>query len=207
MPPADLEVDGALAAGGDVYVENGGPLSGKGSVGTVVVEAGGALAPGANGSGGLTTAAVDLLTGCTLNYVLGTGNSSSDGLVVAAAVGMQTGVIIDISPGAQWGDGMYQLLDLPSTNYASPVTFDTGFTVIGGGGHYYSLVGTGNDIELDVQAVSGVWTTAGGGAFTSSAGGNWAGGVARNAVGDAALLGAIAGGGAGEEPRWTPLRP
>ena len=149
-----------------MYVENGGALSGKGSVGTVVVEAGGALSPGANGSGGLTTAAVDLLTGCTLNYVLGTGNSSSDGLVVAAAVGMQTGVIIDISPGAQWGNGMYPLLDLPSTNYASPVTFDTGFTVAGGGGHYYSLVGTGNDIELDVQAVSGVWTAAGGGAFT-----------------------------------------
>ena len=161
-----LEVDGALAAGGDVYVENGGALSGKGSVGTVVVEAGGALTPGANGSGGLTTAAVDLLTGCTLNYVLGTGNSSSDGLVVAAAVGMQTGVMIDVSPGAQWGNGMYPLLDLPSTNYASPVVFDTGFTVAGGGGHYYSLVGTGNDIELDVQAVSGVWSASGGGAFT-----------------------------------------
>ena len=38
---------------GDVYVENGGALSGKGSVGTVVVAAGGVLSPGANGSGGL----------------------------------------------------------------------------------------------------------------------------------------------------------
>ena len=184
-----LEVNGALAVGGAVLVESGGVLGGSGGVGTIYVVSGGALAPG-----GLTAAAVDLAAGAAIDYVLGTGNPGSDSLlVVAGAAEFAAGVVVDVTPAAAWGDGMYPLLDLLSVNYPSPVTLVLNWTAVGGGlgGHAYSFVASGHDIDLDVPVVNGVWSASGGGAW--SAGGNWQGGAAPNAVGDTALLGAAVG--------------
>ena len=49
--------------------------------------------------------------------------------------------------------------------------------------------------QFSYLAVNGVWTAAGGGAYSWDSSGNWQGGVVPNAVGDTALLGAVAGGG------------
>ena len=184
-----LEVNGALAVGGAVLVESGGVLGGSGGVGTIYVVSGGALAPG-----GLTAAAVDLAAGAAIDYVLGTGNPGGDSLlVVAGAAEFAAGVVVNVTPAAAWGDGMYPLLDLLSVNYPSPVTLVLNWTAVGGGlgGHAYSFVAAGHDIDLNVPVVNGVWSASGGGAW--SGGGNWLGGAAPNAVGDTALLGAAVG--------------
>ena len=175
---------------------------------TVNVYPGATVAPGNNGSGNFSAPSLQLDSGCTLDYTLGTGISGSDGLVtVNGQLGLVAGVVINITAGAQWGNGMYPLFYLPNFSVANPFTIDAvGWTIIGAnlGGHIYSLPGTGNDVglvetgnyvDLDVQAVADVWSASGGGTFSWSSGGNWQGGIAPNAVGDTALLGTAVGSG------------
>ena len=100
---------------------------------------------------------MQLYTGCTLNYALGTG-SGEDGLVtVNSQLGLVAGVVVNITPGADWGNGMYPLFNLPNISYPHSDHPRPGWTILGAnlGGHIYSLVATGNDVDLDVQAVNG----------------------------------------------------
>ena len=194
----EVVVNGSLSSSGAVVVASGATLAGSGSVGAVYVDSGGTLAPGAGGSGALTAVAVQLFAGCALTWFSGTGNSSTDGLVVVGgALELAAGVVVNVTPAANWGNGMYPLLSLPGMNYPNPVTLDAGWTVAGAGlgGHYYSLVATGDNIDLDVQAVNGVWTASGDGTYAWGSGGNWLGGVAPNGVGDTAVLGTAVGSG------------
>ena len=192
-----LTVNGALATSGVVVVQSGAAFTGVGTVGTVYVAPGATLLSGNNGSGALTAASVWPYTGCTLGYELGTG-SGQDGLVtVNDQVGMPPGVVVSITPGGNWGAGMYPLFYLPNISFPTPTTLNLGWTILGAnlGGYIYSLVATGNDVDLDVQAVNGQWAAAGGGAYTWNSAGNWQGGIAPDGVGDTALLGAAVGGG------------
>jgi autotransporter-associated beta strand protein len=194
-----LTVNGSLATSGNVIVQSGAILTGVGTVGTVYVYAGGTLATGTNGSGTLTTSSVELFADDLLDYTLGTGIPGLDGLVSCSdTVGLVGGVIVNVTAGVNWGNGMFPLFNLLSLNFPSPVTFDAGWTILGAnlGGHIYDLVATGNYLDLNVQAVAGVWSAAGGGAYSWGTAGNWQGGVAPNAVGDTAVLGTVVGSGA-----------
>ena len=86
---------------------------------------------------------------------------------------------------------------LSQISFPFSISLNDGWTVAGAGlgGHIYSLVATGNDIDLDVQAVAGVWSAAGSGTFSWGTSGNWQGGIAPNAVGDTALFGTAVGSG------------
>ena len=192
-----LTVNGSLATSGNVIVQSGAILTGVGTVGTVYVYAGGTLATGTNGSGTLTTSSVELFADDLLDYTLGTGIPGLDGLVSCSdTVGLVGGVIVNVTAGVNWGNGMFPLFNLLSFNLPAPVTFDAGSTILGAnlGGHIYDLVATGNYLDLNVQAVAGVWSAAGGGAYGWGTAGNWQGGVAPNAVGDTAVLGTVVGG-------------
>ena len=96
-----LTVNGSLATSGVVSVQSGALLTGGGTVGTVNVAAGATLAPGSNGSGNLNAASVQVSSGSTLDYTLGTGVSGSDGLVtVNGSMGLGAGVIVNVTSGA-----------------------------------------------------------------------------------------------------------
>ena len=193
-----LTVNGSLATGGTLLVQSGATLTGGGSVGSVTVAPGATLAPGNNGSGNFSAASVQVDSGCTLDYTLGTGVSGSDGLVtVTGQLGLYAGDVLNVTAGANWGNGMYPLFYLPNTNFPTPTTINAGWTIAGAnlGGHIYSLVATGNDVDLDVQAVGGVWSASGGGTFSWGTGGNWLGGIAPNGAGDTALFGTAVGSG------------
>ena len=145
-----------------------GPLDRQRDGRRVSLASGVALAPGTNGAGSLSCASLQLGAGCTLDYTLGTGISGQDGLVtVNGQLGLAAGVIVNVTPGAD-RIGMYPLFDLPSYNFFYPVTIAAGWTIQGTdlGGHAYSRVATGNDLDLDVQAVAGTWSASGGGTFS-----------------------------------------
>ena len=194
-----MTVNGSLNSSSAVVVQSGALLTGNGTVGAVSLASGAALAPGTNGAGSLSCASYcNSAQGCTLDYTLGTGISGQDGLVtVNGQLGLAAGVIVNVTPGANWVNGMYPLFDLPSYNFPYPATIAAGWTIQGAdlGGNLYSLVATGNDLDLDVQPVAGVWSASGGGTFSWGAAGNWQGGIAPNAVGDTALFGTAVGSG------------
>ena len=75
-----LMVHGSLNSGGNVYVNNTATLSGSGSVGNIIVNAGGIVAPGVLGSGTLAASNGIFNTGAILAYTLGTSNGT-DGLL------------------------------------------------------------------------------------------------------------------------------
>ena len=107
------------------------------------------------------------------------------------------GVVVNVSPGANWGNGIYPLFSLPQT-YTTTV-LSASWTVLGRniGQHAYSLVVTGNNLDLDVGgfgSVNGVWA-AGSGKFTWGDAGNWNGGNVPGSVGDTTLLGTTVGSG------------
>ena len=126
---------GTLAVGGSliegmVNVQNGGVLSGSGAVGIVSLYSGGTLAPGNNGSGAMPTGSVNLNPGAALNYALGT---AADGLVtVYGSLSLAGSVVVNVSPGSNWGVGAYPLFNLPSYSFTQSTTFNSNWTIAGG---------------------------------------------------------------------------
>ena len=100
---------GSATGTNSVTVNSGGTLGGKGFIyGPVIVNAGGALAPGSNSVGTLTLRSnLTLNAGAMLNFELGATNAS-DKVVVSGALAL--GGVLNVTNVAGFGSGTYTLL-------------------------------------------------------------------------------------------------
>ena len=137
-----LIINGSIASGSDVFVDNGGSLGGIGTVfGTVTVADGGALKPGHNGAGTFSTGAVTLSSTSILNFELGT---SQDSVKVTGDLTLDG--TLNISALAGFGAGVYYLF-----TYSGLLT-DNGLTLgTLPGGYAYTINAGSGCVTLSVD--------------------------------------------------------
>jgi autotransporter-associated beta strand protein len=189
-----LNVGGQLTAS-EVSVQSGAVLTGSGAVSSIVLNTGSTLAPGNNGSGVMTVAALTLNYGAILNCTLGSG---ADGTVaVSDGISLCNGLVVNVSPGANWGVGMYPLFSMASFSFAASTTIDAAWTVAGVdlGGRSYSIVGVGNNIDLSVPAVNAQSLVGSASTYSWASTATWQGGMAPTLRGDTAAFNALSGSG------------
>ena len=179
-----LAVNGSLWSGGLVAVL-GGALGGTGSVGTVHVYNGGALAPGYTaGAGTLTAASVTLDGGSVLDYTLvapitslaSSGNSFLNvaGPLTLPPAGVTT---LDVANGGLLGPGTYPLIAYSSLSGGGLGALSLGFSLPAGETSTFAISATSSVIDLVITApplVNGQWGVNSGGTWSTA--GNWSGG-------------------------------
>ena len=174
-----LAVNGSLYSTGWVAVQ-GGALGGTGSVGTVHVYNGGALAPGYTaGAGTLTAASVTLDGGSTLDYTLVSPSSSSNSFLNVAGpltlppVGVTT---LDVASGGLLGPGTYPLIAYGSISGGGTGALSLGFSLPPGETSTFVISSTSNVIDLVITApplTNGQWGVNSGGTWSTAT--NWSG--------------------------------
>jgi autotransporter-associated beta strand protein len=116
-----LNVNGSLATAGAVKINNGGALSGSGTVGNVTLATGGAISPGNNGLGNINTIHLNSLTatGGGLSLDIGAGNSDVIQVANGASFSGNTPISTFGSPIA----GTYTILTASSTTINGGASF------------------------------------------------------------------------------------
>ena len=199
----NLAVNGSLSPSGSITVNSPGALSGAGTVGSVIVNSRGTVAPGFSlGGGTLTAGSLSLSPSSVLSYTLATSSASSSNsrLSITGGLTLSTGLTLSITPapGSTWTSatsGTYVLATYGSlTNNSSSFS---GWTVGANpllGRHTYGFsVGSGSlDLTVGSAAgVSGTWSGSGGGSWGTA--GDWQGGNIPGYVGDTATFGMAIG--------------
>jgi fibronectin-binding autotransporter adhesin len=142
-------------------VSSAATLAGDGSTGSLTVNTGGILAPGDNAIGGTTltaTGGTTLGNNSILNFTLGTpdvaGGTLGSDLLKTTTLALGTGISVNVTPGAGFGQGTYSLID-----YSGALTGNfTGWTVTGlpGGQTGVFSIGTdngGSAVQLTIASV------------------------------------------------------
>jgi autotransporter-associated beta strand protein len=149
-----LAINGVTCSSGNVFVNFSGALAGGGTAGNVTVNAGATISPGPNGGGTLTLASLALDNDSILSSVLGTNTGADSLLSIVGDLTLGSGVTVDVTPGANWGTGTYELADFGGTLFDNSNGF-SGWTVAGSdlGNYNYSFVLSDDNLELIVAAV------------------------------------------------------
>jgi hypothetical protein len=146
-------VDGSLASGSAVTVNNGGALGGSGTInGAATIASGGTLAPGStNGTATLTFAGGLTLNG-NANLDMDVGSSAD---LVSVTGGTLTGPVsgtvnLNVSDSGDLGAGIYPLIDWSGA--AGSVTTND-FTLSLPVGQFGDLSVSGNVLSLSVDGI------------------------------------------------------
>ena len=192
-----LAVNGSLRSSGSVAVNNTGILGGTGSVGNVVVNAGGTVEPGTGGEGTLSLTSLSLSTGSVLDYVLGTGTGHDGFLAVSGGVSLPGGgVTLNLTDGGFLTVGTYHLMSYGSLSGTPSTAFTVGVTPPSVAGDHFSFqteTGSTNYLDLVILAstTSGMWVAPGSGSWAT--GSNWENSFIPTKEGDTATFGTSIG--------------
>lgn len=170
-----LMVDGSIAASSGVTVQNGATLGGKGTVGPVVVQSGGTLAPGETSK--LTVNGNLSLASGTATALLFS-SSSQDQIAASGTAGIDGALFVNFATGQTYTAGQYALITssgLLSGTFASFNTLGSpsGFTT--------TLSYDSHDVFLNLARSVFTWG-ANPGSSDWSTGSNWTPGIAPTAT-------------------------
>ena len=159
-----LLINGSLASGSAVTVDNGGTLGGTGMVsGTVNVAGGGTIAPGSGGAATLSTGALTLNNSSVLSFDLGT---NRDSIKVNGDLTLDGS--LDVNELAGFGVGTYYLIKYTGTLTNNAISFGTlpngySYTLNAGGGYVTLTVSSGYYWDISAtagfQPGNGIWGT------------------------------------------------
>ena len=163
-----LAVNGSLYGAGNVYVANGGALTGSGSVGNTFVYSGGTLSPGGNaGAGTLNATSLTLQSGGALSFTLGAGGNGcvnvSQSLTLPASGATLN--VFGISTTGTYAIGHYGSLGKAS---ASSGVFTPGNVPGALASDSFDFAASGNVLNLVIAAAApsgptnGVWSVGSG---------------------------------------------
>lgn len=147
-------ISGSGVITGAVTVNAGAVFGGTGTVSNTVTVAG-ALAPGDGSYGTLRIQNLALANSSKLDFTLNAANAvagtGGNSFVVTNNVTLGSGVTIDITPGNDFGEGVYSLLSFSGILFNSADL--TSWTVNGPAGFNYQLTDPAGLISLNVTAV------------------------------------------------------